>query len=185
MNTEIGKKIAAYRQRNGITIRQLAEETGLSSALLSQLERGLGNPTLFALNALAKTMDISLSQLVEAPIPTESLIQRKKDRIKFFTAAGQEVYDLVSSSTPHSRLEMTYMELLPAQKSAGGLAVHPHEEEIAFILEGKALIFLSSGENFLLEAGDSIRILPGQGHQMQNPGERTVQVLFARYRNNI
>ena len=49
MNLEIGKKITAYRRKHSLTIRQLAEETGLSSALLSQLERGMGNPTLYAL----------------------------------------------------------------------------------------------------------------------------------------
>lgn len=80
MNAEIGRKIGAYRRKHNLTIRQMAEETGLSSAIWSQLERGMGYPTLYALKTLANTLTIPLSQLVEEPIPNKDLILRKKDR---------------------------------------------------------------------------------------------------------
>lgn len=183
INNEIGKKIAAYRSRHNLTIRQLAEETGLSSALLSQLERGMGNPTLYALSSLADTLGISISQLVERPTPNASLILRKKDRSRVYTACGQALYDVVSSRTAHSRLELLFLELPPHTCTEGGLSVHPTEEEIALVLEGETTIHFAE-EHFLLEEGDSIRILPGRGHMLENTGEQPLKVLFARYQED-
>lgn len=181
INNEIGKKIAAYRSKHNMTIRELSAETGLSIALLSQLERGLGNPTLFALSTLAKTMELSIAQLVEEPVSSKSLILRKKDRPRMYSASGQPLYDVISSNSAPSRLELHFMELAPHQKTVGGLSVHPAHEEIILILEGCANVFLAE-EQFLLEEGDSMRILPGKGHQMENPAEVPLKVLFARYR---
>lgn len=184
LNQEIGNKIAAYRARHDLTIRELAEETGLSAALLSQLERGLGNPTLYALSTLAKTLGISLSQLVETPVSNESLILRKKDRHSIYTASGQPVHDILSSSIPHARIELTLMELPPHTQTEGGMDVrHLYEEEIGLVLEGNAVFYLDR-EKFLLEEGDSVRILPGVGHMTENETDAPLKVLFARYRGD-
>ncbi len=181
MNLEIGKKIAAYRQRHHLTIRELAEETGLSSALLSQLERGMGNPTLYALKALAHTLGIPLSRLVEQPIPYESLILRKKDRRKIYSASGQPLYDVLSSSATRSPLELFYLELPPHEKTQGGLSSHP-EEEILLLLAGSGLCYLEN-EVFHLAEGDSVRILPNMGHQLENNTDAPLKVLYALCHN--
>lgn len=55
-NTRIGEKIAEYRRKNGLTLRDFAKQTNLSTALLSQLERNIGNPTLSILSTLAEAM---------------------------------------------------------------------------------------------------------------------------------
>lgn len=176
MNQEIGKKIAAYRRKHSLTIRELTEETGLSSALLSQLERGIGNPTLYALQALASTLGIPLSRLVEEPIPNESLILRKKDRRKVYSVSGQLLYDIISSNAAHSPLELLYLELPPHEKTQGGLSSHP-EEEITLILKGSALIHLDE-DVFPLEEGDSVRIPSGKGHQLENISDTPLQALY-------
>lgn len=182
MNLEIGKKIAAYRRRHNRTIRQMAEETGLSSALLSQLERGKGNPTLYALQTLANTLGIPLSQLVEAPIPNESLILHKKDRRKIYSASGQPLYDVVSSSAARSPLELLYMELPPHESTQGGLSAHP-EEEIILLLEGNGIIHLEE-DAFPLEEGDSVRIPSMKGHQLENNTDFPLKALYALCHNS-
>lgn len=182
MNLEIGKKISAYRRRHSLTIRQMAEETGLSSALLSQLERGLGNPTLYALETLANTLGIPLSRLVEAPISNESLILRKKDRRKVYSVSGQPLYDIISSNAARSPLELLYLELPPHEKTQGGLSSHP-EEEITLILKGNAIIHLEE-EAFALEEGDSVRIPPEKGHQLENVSDTPLQALYVLCRSN-
>lgn len=55
-NTRIGEKIAEYRRKNGLTLRDFAKQTNLSTALLSQLERNIGNPTLSILSTLAEAI---------------------------------------------------------------------------------------------------------------------------------
>lgn len=60
----IGKRLRARRMEKSLTIAQVAESAGLSLPYVSNLERGLGNPTLEALTALAQALEVSLSLLV-------------------------------------------------------------------------------------------------------------------------
>ena len=83
-NTRIGEKIAEYRRKNGLTLRDFAKQTNLSTALLSQLERNIGNPTLSILSTLAEAMGISVSELVEQKVENAEMILRKEQRKTFW-----------------------------------------------------------------------------------------------------
>lgn len=61
MSINFGEKIINYRRKNHITIKELAKRTNLSTAIISQLERGLGNPTLKVLSDLADELGVTLS----------------------------------------------------------------------------------------------------------------------------
>ena len=61
-NLKIGKKISEYRRVNNLTIKEFSELTNLSSALLSQLERGMGNPSLSALQSISSALNMSLDR---------------------------------------------------------------------------------------------------------------------------
>lgn len=52
MIENIGRKIKTFRNRYGMTIQEMAEQSGVSSSLLSQMERGIGNPTISVLEAV-------------------------------------------------------------------------------------------------------------------------------------
>ena len=62
----------------------MAEQTQLSTALISQLERDLANPTLSVLQILANTLGISITELLAEDIEEESLVLRASDREKSF-----------------------------------------------------------------------------------------------------
>lgn len=82
--SSISKKLRAYRKNNNLTIAQMAEQTQLSTALISQLERDLANPTLSVLQILANTLGISITELLAEDIEEESLVLRASDREKSF-----------------------------------------------------------------------------------------------------
>ncbi len=60
----IGHRLRARRVELSLTLAQVAEQAGLSLPYVSNLERGRGNPTLDALNALARALDIPLASLM-------------------------------------------------------------------------------------------------------------------------
>ena len=63
-----GARLRAARQQAGLTLREVAEPSGLSLTYLSDLERGvLANPTLDKLRALAATLHVSLDALLDLP----------------------------------------------------------------------------------------------------------------------
>jgi transcriptional regulator with XRE-family HTH domain len=68
----IGEYIREQRQRAKISLRQLAEQTGVSNPYLSQVERGLRKPSAEILQQIAKGLRISAEVLyVQAGILTD------------------------------------------------------------------------------------------------------------------
>lgn len=60
----IGQRLRARRVELGRTLAEVAEQSGLSLPYVSNLERGRGNPTLEALGAIARALDVPLSRLL-------------------------------------------------------------------------------------------------------------------------
>ncbi|OWY60051.1 XRE family transcriptional regulator, partial [cyanobacterium TDX16] len=63
----IGPRLKALRAQRGITLTDLAEETGISISTLSRLEAGLRRPTLEQMLPLARAHAVTLDELVDAP----------------------------------------------------------------------------------------------------------------------
>ena len=62
-NVNIGQRIRHYRQLQGITLKTLAEKVGVTSSMLSQIERDLANPSLNTLRAISAVLDVPLFRL--------------------------------------------------------------------------------------------------------------------------
>ena len=59
----LGEYIAAQRRAAELSLRQLAEQTGVSNPYLSQIERGLRRPSAEVLQQLAKALRVSAETL--------------------------------------------------------------------------------------------------------------------------
>lgn len=180
-NTRIGEKIAEYRRKNGLTLRDFAKQTNLSTALLSQLERNIGNPTLSILSTLAEAMGISVSELVEQKVENAEMILRKEQRKTIVMYQGQTMYDVLACDTCHANLELLLMTLEGKSWTSNGYTQYTQEEEVAYVLQGEVTIDLE-GEVFVLGEEDTIRILPGRKHKLYNHTDTEVKVLFVKCR---
>ena len=56
--------LAAYRVHLGVTLRGLAQKTGISASYLSEIERGLKTGSLNALTRIARAFDTTIDALV-------------------------------------------------------------------------------------------------------------------------
>lgn len=63
----VGPRLKRLRLSRGVTLADLAAETGISTSTLSRLEAGLRRPTLEQLLPLARVHGVSLDELVDAP----------------------------------------------------------------------------------------------------------------------
>src|SRR5919202_1469061 len=61
--TQIGPRVRALREAMGLSIRDLAQRTGVSAPMLSQVERGETSPTLAVASRIASGLELTLSQL--------------------------------------------------------------------------------------------------------------------------
>src|SRR5690606_17570034 len=63
----LGAAVKAARKRLDLSIAELAQTAGVSLGFVSQLERGIGNPSLATISKLAAALGLTVSQLLEEP----------------------------------------------------------------------------------------------------------------------
>jgi transcriptional regulator with XRE-family HTH domain len=61
----LGRNVRKWRLQRGMTQEQLALDAGMKRSYLSELERGLRNPTLRALTRLAEALSIEPELLLK------------------------------------------------------------------------------------------------------------------------
>ncbi|MBS1369125.1 MAG: helix-turn-helix transcriptional regulator [Lentisphaeria bacterium] len=183
VESRIGKRIRQYRKEKSLTIRQFADVAGISTALVSQLERGIGNPSLSVLKLICRTLGIPLSALFIEEIDNASLIRRKAEHERIHNPNEKNaVYFNLTPGPLKSNVELLMMVLGPKRETNHGFSQH-FEEEIAFLLEGEAYLVFEE-EEFLLQPGDAVRILPSRKHKLRNMSDRRVRVLFIKSKSN-
>ena len=171
----LGKMIRQFRREKSLSIKEFSELCGISTALVSQLERGIGNPSLSVLRAIASTLGVALSN--------ESLIRRRADQERIHNPNEKgAVYHGLTPGPLKSNVELLMMSLSPDNETNEGFSQH-FEEEIAYVAEGEAVI-LFEDEEFILSQGDTVRILPSRKHKFRNPGAVPVKILFIKSKVN-
>jgi len=183
VETRIGKKINEFRKGKKLTIKEFSEMSGISTALVSQLERGIGNPSLSVLRAICKTLEVPLSSLFFEEIDNASLICRAEERERIHNPNEKNsVYYNLTPGPLKSNVGLLLMTLNPHSETNEGFSQH-FEEEIAYLVAGEA-VFVFEEEEFPLRQGDTIRILPSRKHKMRNETAKPVQVLFIKSKVN-
>ncbi|MEJ2492334.1 MAG: XRE family transcriptional regulator [Desulfuromonadales bacterium] len=153
----IGKKLKATRLRNDMTIQGLAECSGVSSNMISRIERGLTTPSVEIIVKLANAFGMSINYFVE-----EAFFEDKHQIIS------------LTQGLRDPNFTVFYDTIEKDCNSGEGGMVHTGEE-FALILEG-ALEFVIEGENYQLEEGDSIVFKASLPHRWRNlhPGKTLV-----------
>ena len=62
---ELGKRLTVFRKRMGISQEELAFRAEIDRTYISQMERGVCNPSLLVLSKVAMVLEISLFSLFE------------------------------------------------------------------------------------------------------------------------
>lgn len=154
----IGNTVREMRKAKGLTLADLAEATSLSTAIVSQIERGRANPSFSTLAQLAHGLNIPVGKLFSDGDDTRSPVVRHNARRDLRGRApesfGDEaVYELLTPDLNRS-IEAIWVVSPPGGSTASTPFKHGGEE-FGIVLSGKKDVFLD-GEKYVLEAGDSI-----------------------------
>src|SRR6476660_3860555 len=76
----LGAQVRVLRKQRGLTLERLSELSGLSTGIVSQVERGMANPSFATLAQLAHGLDISVARLLHVPDEARSPVVRKAER---------------------------------------------------------------------------------------------------------
>ena len=174
---EIGKKVRNYRTAQKMTIRELAEATGLTASMLSQIERDLVNPSINTLKLISKVLGVPIFRFFKEDMAARDMIVRRDMRKTIGRPEHKDVmYDLLTPDTS-GNIEFCLMRIPPDSDSADVSQTHSGEE-VAYVDEGDVEITVA-GECYELHPGDSIRIPQFTEHSWKNRTSQMVKVIFA------
>lgn len=168
----LGPRIRALREAMDLSLRDLADRSGVSAPMLSQVERGETSPTLQVASRIAAGLELRLSQLLRLDEDGAVSVVRRTERRKG-PAAGGHRYEILTPPLPGQRAEVS-LHRLAAGASTGGRGDPPMHEpgsrEVALIEKG-AVTFHCDGQRYELASGDCVTFDADLPHGFENPGE--------------
>ncbi|MBI2205191.1 MAG: helix-turn-helix transcriptional regulator [Candidatus Rokubacteria bacterium] len=160
-----------------LSLAQIASVTGLTKSLLSQVERGVAEPSLGSLRKVSLALGLPLSSLFAEP-PRLGAVLRRSDRKEIRWPALGISYDLLSSDD-RKAIQMVLVRLAVRGKSCEKpTAGHGAGEECAVVLSGAVEVVVGSARHLLGE-GDSITLDCAVPHQYVNAGTTPATLVAA------
>lgn len=160
------------------TVQQLAAAAGISTGSLSQIERGMGNPSFRTLQKVAEALGLRIGDLVEAGTSDRRgpMVVRRHDRARLQLGYDGLVYELL---TPNLRgsLEMLQTRIPPAFSNQENPFVH-EGEECVLVLEGDLRVGVGDEVRHLSD-GDAITYDPSVAHWWANDTDTEAMVVGA------
>lgn len=179
MSTAIhpGARIRSLREARGLSLRDLAEHSGVSAPMLSQVERGETSPTLAVANKIANGLGLSLSQLLRLDEGQFVSVVRRADRV-VTTRNGHRFEDL-TPPVPGQRASVTLHSLGSKARTGGegDPALHAPGSRETAVVQGGRLVLVIDGERYDLDEGDAATFDADLPHHFENPGRATTTFL--------
>jgi transcriptional regulator with XRE-family HTH domain len=184
---KVGERVRALREAMGLSLRDLAERSGVSAPMLSQVERQETSPTIAVAAKIAAGLELSLSQLLRLDEGEHVAITRSSERRR--NERGGHRFEELTPPLPGQRADVSLHTLRPGAATGGSddPPIHePGSRETAVVLTG-TLVLVVDGSRHELRSGDSVTFDADLPHHFENEGEeptRFIAVIAAGLRRS-
>jgi transcriptional regulator with XRE-family HTH domain len=181
----VGERIKELRERKGLSLKEVADLTGFSTALLSQMENHLVSPSLGTIVKLARALTVKVGDFLGETEGEPFTIVRKDERKMVSRFASKEgvkygyFYESLGFDKKDRHMEPFIVTLEPATVKAAKTSVHEGEEFI-FVLEGEMEVILGNHTD-ILYPGDSIYYDSTIPHKVQCHQDKVTRILAVIY----
>jgi transcriptional regulator with XRE-family HTH domain len=175
----IGPRIRALREAMDLSLRDLADRSGVSAPMLSQVERGETSPTLQVATRIASGLELRLSQLLRLDEDGAVTVVPRSERRKGPARSGGHSYEILTPPLPGQRAELSRHTLTPGASTGGPGDPPMHEpgsRETALVESGTVAL-VCDGERHELQAGDCVTFDADLSHHFENPGSEDAVLL--------
>ena len=183
----VGPRVRALREAMSLSLRDLADRSGVSAQMLSQVERNETSPTLAVAAKIAAGLELTLSQLLRLDEGRHVAISRATGR-RHSRRGGHRIEEL-TPPLPGQRADVSLHALDPGATTGGAADPPMHEpgsRETAVVLAGD-LALVIEGERHELQEGDSVTFDADLPHHFENEGTgptRFIAVIAAGLRRS-
>jgi len=173
----VGAQLHRLRKMRNLTLEELGRRSEVSMGLLSQIERGRGNPSFNTLVQMAHALDVPIGRLFHTAEETSPVVRVDQRRSLDVHSGGdiEAVHELLSPGLDGA-LEVIWVEAPAGYDSSATPFAHAGEE-FGIVLSGRHEVHLD-GVRYELGPGDSITYQSSTPHWYRNPGPETVKAIW-------
>jgi len=171
----LGKKLMKLRKQKKLTLKHLANETGLSTQYISQVEKGEKMPPVAVILRLSRALEIDSSIL----LAQEKKRASKKSADDFQKRTEDYTYETLTPEARHKHLKAFKIFVDP--KSEHIPVTYQHlGEEFQYVLSGKVEVTVGENKN-KLGPGECIHFNSSIVHKLRNIGSEKAELLVVLY----
>lgn len=178
-----GKMVKKCRTNRDLSLKDLSQLSGVSTSMLSQIEREEKIPTIRVAAQIAEALGTSLSSMLDEPPPARVCLVRRSERKQFIQSEQHLTRQLLSPFRAANPLEVSFCTL-SAEATTSLLPPHrPGVKEILVVASGQARLLLD-GEAYFLDTGDAICFAADVLHEMVNDTATPCEFYLIVYRGS-
>jgi transcriptional regulator with XRE-family HTH domain len=175
LEVDVGHRLRELRASQGLSLRALAEKSGLNVNTLSLIENGKTSPSVSTLQQVAAALDVPITAFFQVARPPQRVIyQRAAERSTAALTHGS-LADLGIGFTQQG-LEPFLIQLDPLAGSGDAPIVHTGPEFV-YCLAGR-IVYRVEAQEYTLNPGDSLLFEAHLPHQWGNPEPSPAQALL-------
>jgi transcriptional regulator with XRE-family HTH domain len=163
----VGQRLRELRQRRRLSLRALAEQSGLNANTLSLIENDKSSPSVATLQQAAAALGVPISAFFETSADTQRLTLHREGQPLGLPFTGGRLHDL-GAGIARRGIQPLLLVLEPNAGSGRTPIVHTGREFV-YCLEGR-LAYIIEGQTYVLEPGDSLLFEAYLPHRWQNVG---------------
>ncbi|GGM89911.1 helix-turn-helix domain-containing protein [Shewanella xiamenensis] len=172
INSYLAATLKQLRSQKGWSLDKAALETGVSKAMIGQIERGESSPTIATLWKIASGFNTSLSTFLEPTPESQGTVFRNADALRQKPATDGMLVASLFPFEPRFGFEMFELTLLPHYERLS----EPHEAgvtEHVIVLSGTMEV-LVDGQWQPLQQGEAVRFAADKPHGYRNLSDQPV-----------
>ena len=168
-----GRLLHDLRRARGLSLREAAQRAGLSTSLVSAIERGVAGASVASLQRLTSTYGTTVAELIRKPA-RHARVTRAARRPRL--ALDEATIRIEQLAADASLLEPQLFHLAPGASSDGAYA-HAGEEFL-FVLSGALTVWVGEHERYRLADGDALLFPSNLPHRWRNDASRETRLLW-------
>jgi transcriptional regulator with XRE-family HTH domain len=174
----VGQRLRELRAECDLSIRALAEQSGLAVNTLSLIENNKTSPSVSTLQQIATALQVSITAFFETNAPKNNVAYIRAGQRPSAAFAHGTLQDLGAGLT--SRAVEPFLVTLEPNTGSGANPIVHTGHEFVFCLKGR-IIYTIEERTFLLEPGDSLLFESHLPHRWQNVDVGPSQALLVLY----
>lgn len=169
----IGARLRAARLSQQMTIKQVAEASGVTEGFISRLERDMTSPSVATLLALCDVLAIDAGALLSR---SDATYVRLEDAPKLPTVPEGSVERLLSPRREHS-IKVVHSRMEPGAAAASSSYALNAEVHFVHVISGAMTVTLSD-QSWSMAAGDSLTFDGKEPHRWEAATETGCEALW-------